>query len=61
MQIGRGDYLEFFQPQLQLFYLPEHLLALGSEQQPLELGDEQLEALDLNRARTQRLLVASQL
>ena len=45
---------QFFELQLQLFNLPQHLLALHSEEHALELFDQQLEVRNLRCARTQR-------
>ncbi len=49
--------LQLFQLQLQLFDLAQHLLALGSEQHALQLLDQQDQALDLARPRTQLLML----
>ena len=46
--------LQLFQLQLQLFDLAEDLLALLSEQHPLQLLDQQRQSLDLAGARNQR-------
>jgi hypothetical protein len=53
--------LQFFQLQLQLFDLPLQLLRLAPKLHAPQLGDEQLQMLDLTFAREQPLLRSDQL
>lgn len=56
--------LQVFKLELQLLYLPDHLLALGPEEQPLQLLHQKLQPLDLTCTRTQgrgiRLMLSDQ-
>ena len=54
LEVGSSGDLQFFQLQLQLFDLPQHLLALRSEEHTLQLLYQQLQAFDLGSPRVER-------